>query len=190
MNIGIIAEDDSDVDVISAITLTLLKPQVVGFKKFVGGGCGKLRRKCSAWARNLVQQGCLWIIVVHDLDENDEAELKAHLTTAIRDCGAQLTIVLIPKREIESWLLYDARAIATALRERIHLPLPGNPENLVDPKNHLRSLVWNRYRKIYLHTTHNGRIANQIDPALLRRSRSFSPHFDFATRVRDLVRQH
>ena len=58
MNMGIIAEDDSDVAVIREITLALLKPHRVGFKRFVGNGCGKLRRKCEAWARNLVQQGC------------------------------------------------------------------------------------------------------------------------------------
>jgi hypothetical protein len=188
MNIGIIAEDDSDVEVISSITLTLLRPRIVGFKKFVGGGCGKVRRKCAAWARNLVQQGCLWIVVVHDLDENNAVELRNQLTAAILPSGAHMSVVLIPKREIEAWLLYDARAIAIALRERTHPPLPGNPEHLRDPKSHLCNLVWKKYRKIYLHTTHNGRIAKQIDTALLRGSPSFSPHFEFAARVRPLVR--
>ena len=54
MKIGIIAEDDSDVAVLREITLALLKPHRIGFKHFVGDGSGKLRRKCGAWARNLM----------------------------------------------------------------------------------------------------------------------------------------
>lgn len=141
MNAGIIAEDDSDVEVVSAITLELLKPHVIGFKKFVGGGCGKLRRKCEAWARNLVERDCSWIIVVHDLDENNEQQLRKQLTASVLPAGAQATVVLIPKREIEAWLLYDARAIAAAFRQRPLPPLPGNPEILRDPKRHLSDLV-------------------------------------------------
>jgi hypothetical protein len=66
---GIIAEDDSDVAVMREVTLTLLKPRVIGFRQFVGDGCGKLRRKCGAWAEILARQGCSWLVVVHDLDE-------------------------------------------------------------------------------------------------------------------------
>jgi hypothetical protein len=58
MKMGIIAEDDSDVAVLRELTLSLLKPSRIGFKHFVGHGCGKLRRKCRAWACNLVRQGC------------------------------------------------------------------------------------------------------------------------------------
>jgi hypothetical protein len=188
MNAGIIAEDDSDVAVVSAITLELLKPHVVGFKKFVSGGCGKLRRKCAAWARNLVERDCAWIIVVHDLDENDEQQLRRNLTVSVAPAGAQFSVVLIPKREIEAWLLYDARAIAAAFRQRVLLPLPGNPENLADPKKHLSDLVSRRYNRVYLNTLHNTLIAQHIKVALLRRSKSFAPHIAFTRRVAAAIR--
>ena len=183
MKMGIIAEDDSDVDIVSAVTLRLLKPNVIGFKKFVGGGCGKLRRKCAAWAKDLVDRGCLWIIVVHDLDEYNEQELRGELTASIALAGAQASIVLIPRREIEAWLLYDPRAIAATFRETDLPRLPGNPESLSDPKKHLRDLVQKRYHKIYLNTVHNGPIAQRINVALLRRSNSFLPHFTFTRNV-------
>jgi hypothetical protein len=183
MNAGIIAEDDSDVAVVSAMTLKLLTPQVIRFKKFVGGGCGKLRRKCSAWARNLVERDCRWIIVVHDLDQNNEIQLRAELTALVAPAEAQSTIVLLPKREIEAWLLYDARAIAGAFRETLLPPLPGNPENLRDPKRHLGDLVWRKYQKPYLNTLHNGLIAERMNVQLLRRSASFTPHFEFARQI-------
>lgn len=184
---GIIAEDNSDVSVIREITLTLLRPRTIGFKHFVGNGCGKLRRKCGAWARNLVLQGCPWIVVVHDLDVHDERQLRASLNAAVQPAGARASVILIPKREIEAWLLYDGRAIAAAFRERQHPPLPGNPESLSDPKKHMRDLIWRRYRKDYLNTVHNGLIARHIDVRQLRGSGSFAPHLTFAEAVRRML---
>jgi hypothetical protein len=188
MKMGIIAEDDSDVAVISVITLKLLKPHIVGFKKFVSGGCGKLQRKCSAWARILVQQGCSWIVVIHDLDDYNERKLRNQLAASVAPAGAQATVVLIPKREIEAWLLYDSKAIAAAFRQTLLLALPGNPESLWDPKKYLRDLVWKKYRKVYINTLHNFKIAEHIKVSTLRRSRSFSPHFNFAVRVAAMLR--
>jgi hypothetical protein len=188
MNMGIIAEDDSDVAVVSVITLELLRPHVVGFKKFVSGGCGKLRRKCAAWAENLVERGCLWIIVVHDLDENDEQRLRHELLDAILPAGAQASVVLIPRREIEAWLLYDPRAIAAAFNQTRLPSLPGNPESLLDPKKHLTDLIWKKYRKIYLNTLHNAQIAKHLNVQLLRRSRSFLPHYRFSGIVTPMLR--
>jgi hypothetical protein len=183
MKIGIIAEDDSDVAVISAITLKLLAPRLFSFKKFVGGGCGKLRRKTRVWAENLVQQGCLWIIVVHDLDENQEVELRRQLSAAVAPAGARSSAILLPKKEIESWLLYDPRAIAKAFRETSFVKLPGNPENLPDPKRYLGDAVWKKYRKRYLHTLHNAGIAQQLDVNTLNRSNSFAPQLVFRAEV-------
>jgi len=188
VKMGIIAEDDSDVAVLREITLAMLKPHAIGFSRFVGDGCGKLRRKCGAWARNLVQQGCPWIVVVHDLDVYDEQRLRSELSDAIAPARAKASVVLIPKREIEAWLLYDGGAIAAAFRENKRPRLPGNPESLVDPKKHLRDLIWKKYRKDYLNTVHNALIAKYVDVSLLGRSRSFAPHFVFTRTVRRMLR--
>jgi uncharacterized protein DUF4276 len=187
MKMGIIAEDDSDVAVLREVTLSLLRPHRIGFKRFVGNGCGKLRRKCGAWARNLVQQGCRWIVVVHDLDVHDEQNLRAELTAAVFPAGAQASVVLIPKREIEAWLLYDSHAIARAFRETHPPQLPGNPESLRDPKKHLRDLIWKKYQKEYLNTVHNCAIAKYLQLSLLRQSASFAPHVNFAAAVRNML---
>lgn len=187
MNLGIIAEDDSDVEVIKEITLKILSPHCLGFKKFVGDGCGKLRRKCKPWAENLVRQGCRWIAVVHDLDTFNEAELRSLLTAAIASAKADATVVVIPKREIEAWLLYDGRAIATAFRESKRPKLPANPESLGDPKKHLRDLVWTTYRKEYLNSVHNPKIAKNIDVSFLRESASFAPYPAFSAAVRSAL---
>jgi hypothetical protein len=184
VKMGIIAEDDSDVTVLREITLKLLRPHNVGFKKFVGNGCGKLRRKCGPWARNLVQQGCSWIMVAHDLDEYDESKLRNELSAAIRPAGANASVVLIPKHEIEAWLLYDGSAIAKAFGQSKLPNLPGNPESLSDPKRYLGDLIWRKYRKDYVNTLHNHVIAKNLDIARLNQSKSFAPHPLFVRIVR------
>lgn len=188
MKIGIIAEDDSDVAVIRELTLKLLGNRHIKFKRFIGHGCGKLRRKCRAWAKHLVEQGCLWLAVVHDLDLNDEQQLREQLTNAIAEVRARATVVLIPRQEIEAWLLFDANAIATAFNERRRLRLPGNPEALLNPKRCLRELIWRSYRKDYLSTIHNELIAKHIDVLQLRRSGSFSRHPIFVNEIRQSLR--
>ena len=185
MTIGIIAENDSDVAVMKEITPTSLKPHRVGFRKFVGHGGGKVQCKSKAWAENLVQQGCRWIALIHDLDTNDEAKLRAHLEAAVSLVNAEARVVVIPKREIESWLLYDGSAIAAAFRQAKQPKLPSDPESLADPKKHLRDLVWRTYRKDYLITVHNPKIAEKIDLSLLQRSESFAPYPPFCAAIRD-----
>jgi hypothetical protein len=183
MSIGIIAEDDSDVVVIRELTLSLIKPKKIGFKRRVGHGCGKLRRKCRVWADNLVREGCKWIIVAHDLDDYDEAKLHKELSNAIADARAQATVILIPRREIETWLLYDAEAIAKAFNERKKPKLPHNPELLPDPKDYLGKLISKEYDKEYLNTKHNELIANQVNVARLKKSQSFAAHPRFVANI-------
>jgi hypothetical protein len=188
VKMGVIAEEDSDVEVIREITLSILKPDKIGVSRFVGHGCGKLRRKCAPWACALVQKGCRWLVVIHDLDTHDEGRLRIGLTNAIAPAGASTTVVLIPKREIEAWLLYDGNAIAQAFNEKKQPRLPGDPEALSDPKNFLGDLVKKKYRKEYLNTVHNARIAKYIAPSRLRRCRSFMPHFGFTNTLKQGLR--
>lgn len=183
MKIGVIAEDDSDVVVIKELTLSLIRPRKIGFKRFVGKGCGKLRKKCRAWADNLARQGCPWIVVVHDLDQYNETELRAQLNSAIADVRASAILILIPRREIESWLLYDSNAIACAFNERLKPRLPHDPEMLTDPKSYLKNLVYREYDKEYLNTRHNELIAKNINIQRLQRSKSFSPHPPFVAKI-------
>jgi hypothetical protein len=188
MKVGIIAEDDTDVAVVREVTLSLMRPRTVGFKRFIGNGCGKLRRKCGAWAINLVQQGCPWLAVVHDLDLYNEQQLRVELTEAIAPAKPKASVVLIPKREIEAWLLYDALAIAQVFNENQLAKLPGQPETLTDPKKHLRDLIWKKYRKQYLNTIHNALIASRINVELLAKCASFAPHIIFAEQVKRMLK--
>ena len=123
------------------------------------------------------------MLLQHPLRER----LRTELNAAIAPARATASVVLIPKREIEAWLLYDGAAIATAFRQNEHPRLPGNPESLLDPKKYLRDLIWRKYGKDYLNTVHNARIARHIRVSYLRGSRSLAPHFGFIKTVRSML---
>ena len=85
LKIGVIAEEKNDVEVLYELTCKIINEREFSFKQFVGHGCGKLRRKCGAWAVNLLRRGCTHLVVVHDLDKRNESELRAELDSAIKD---------------------------------------------------------------------------------------------------------
>lgn len=85
MLIGIIAEERNDIDVLNKITGKLVEARRFAFKQFIGHGCGRVRKKCSSWARNLLKRGCNHLVIVHDLDVNIENELRTELTALIQD---------------------------------------------------------------------------------------------------------
>jgi len=177
--IGIIAEDLSDVAVIRHVTAKVVPGKSFSTKHFVGNGCGKLRRKCGAWAHDLCRRGCTHIVVVHDLDTANLHELRGLLEQAVANVRADSTIVLIPVREIEAWLLTDARAIKAVFNLRKEPKLPGNPESLQDPKSALEELVWRTSAKRYVNSIHNPLLAAAAKLQSLEKCRSFAPYPKF-----------
>jgi len=179
MDVGVIAEEINDVEVLYELTCKLTNPRGFSFKKFVGHGCGKLRRKCGAWAKNLLQRGCSHLIVIHDLDNNDETQLRRKLLDEVRDVDFGGLVILIPIREIEAWLLADAEALRTVFRIQAPLKTPVHPETVQDPKQKLRDVVWSASRKHYVNTIHNKKIAGAMRIETLQACPSFNPYPQF-----------
>lgn len=171
--IGVIAEDNSDIEVVSEILAKYINVNDFTVKKFIGHGCGKLRNKCASWAKLLTKQGCSHILLFHDLDRHCETVLRKDLEDKIRLQGICDSIVVIPIEEMEAWLLSDPEAIKSAFS------LKSKPKNISDceaissPKEYLRNLVWSLGRKKYLNTVHNKKIANLTSLNNLKRCRSF-----------------
>lgn len=178
--LGLIAEDQSDVDVLQELARKLARKRF-GVRKFLGYGCGRIQAKSRAWADQLQRQGCSLLMVVSDLDRRDLVELTANLSTAVASCRIQSRVVIVPVREIEAWLLADHQAITQALKLQQPIKKQPNPEAVPNPKERLRDLVRERSkgRLTYLNTVHNGRIAKHIHVANLKRCRSFDSFEQF-----------
>ncbi|MBT1071072.1 DUF4276 family protein [Pelotalea chapellei] len=163
--VGIIAEDDSDVESIRLLIKRISGKENIGAKKFVGKGCGKIKRKCSAWANQLKQKGCGVLIVVHDLDRNQEGILRKQIIDSLVPNPFSKWLVSIPTEELEAWLLSDSNAIKDALKLR---KMPDNihhPETVISPKEHLGSIVekCSDDTVVYINTKHNSKIVEKID---------------------------
>lgn len=183
MLIGVIAEARSDIEVLYALTCKLVDSRNFSFKQFSGAGCGKLRRKCTAWAHNLLKRGCSHLVLIHDLDNNDERELRSELTQQVTSVKFKGYIVLIPIREIESWLLADPEAIRKTFSIKTALKVPKKPETILRPKEKLRDLVWQYGKKQYINTIHNRKIAEHVELARLQICKSFTPYPSFIKQV-------
>jgi len=177
--IGVIAEDASDVSVINVILEKYIDKRNFTVKKFVGNGCGKLRNKCGAWAKMLAKSGCEHIMVFHDLDRNDEGEIRNELLSKVRKEDYPNSIIVIPIEELEAWLLADAKAIKEAFNLNTSPKEINNSEIISSPKEHLRDLVWKFGRKRYLNTTHNQKIAELCSLASFLRCKSYRPFDEY-----------
>jgi hypothetical protein len=177
--IGVLAEEKNDIDVLYQLTCKVIDERSFRFSKFVGHGCGKLRRKCSAWAQNLLRRGCRYLVVMHDLDREDESALRQQLEGAIRGLSYDASLILIPIEELEAWLLCDAHALKRVFSMKKLPRTPIHPEGITGPKEHLRSLVKKSCGKYYFNTIHNEKIASNMTVANLESCPSFSPYPEF-----------
>ena len=177
--IGVIAEDNSDVEVIEEIIAKKKSRHSFKIKKFVGHSCGKVRTKCHEWARILSIQNCSILILLHDLDENLVDDLRQDLEQKLQPSPIASHIIAIPVREIKAWLLADHEAVNKTFG--LSLKKIPNPESIRRPKEYLRDLVYLRSqkRRVYINTAHNGKIAGKSTLRQLCRCQSFVPLNDF-----------
>ena len=180
---GIIAEDNSDVEVINEIFKKYFKRNTFCIKKFVGKGCGKLRQKCGDWALNLSQRGCNHVFVFHDLDKENELELRQIIEDKIDVAHNKNYLVIIPIREMEAWLLSDSNAIKFAFNLRKVPKKIGNTEFINSPKEYLSNEVWKIGKIRYLNTIHNVKIARYIKINNLLKCRSYKRLNDYLENI-------
>ncbi|MCK4792189.1 MAG: DUF4276 family protein [Desulfobacteraceae bacterium] len=181
MIIGVIAEDNSDIDVLYELTCKLTKENTFSFKSFNGHGSGMIRRKCTAWAKNLFQRGCSHLVVLHDLDEYKENELRLKLRACVHNVNFKGYVILIPVHELEAWLLADAKSLKEVFH-MVKLPkLPRNPEAVKRPKEKLRDIIWKATNKYYVNTIHNKKIAAACRISKVKNCKSFCPYPKFIT---------
>ena len=155
---GLIAEDDTDIEVVKEIFAKFFEQSQFSTKKFVGRGCGKLKNKCGVWAENLFRRGCNYVFVFHDLDKNDYNELKRSLELKVCPTEYPNSLIVIPVQEIEAWLLSDSLAIKKVFNLSATPKIRKNLEAIESPKEYLKKLVWRSGKKRYLTTAHNKKL--------------------------------
>lgn len=139
--IGIIAEDDTDVDVARVLIGKVARGKSFSVKKFSANGCGKLIGKCYQWSVQLHARGCELLVVLHDLDEKQENQLRQFLERALSGSPISRRIIVIPIKEIEAWLLSDHQAIEQAMNLKQRIERVANPQSVANPKEYLRELI-------------------------------------------------
>ncbi len=183
VHIGVIAEEQNDIDVLYQLTCKLVAENSFSFHKFIGHGCGKLRRKCKAWGKNLIWRGCTHLVVMHDLDGGDESKLLKELNQAIESLSCDGSLILIPIQEVEAWLLCDASALKEVFNMKKKPKVPAEPERIRKPKEHVRDLVQRSCGKYYVNTIHNAKIAAEIGITSLKACGSFRPYRKFLVQM-------
>lgn len=179
-HIGVIAEDESDVKVFESLTAKLIKDHLFSVKWFKGGGSGKLRRKCGAWAQNLFAKKCKIVVVIHDLDQNDEDDLRNKITKQLGSGAPGKHLILIPIQEIESWLLADRDAVKSTFSIRNLPKIPADTESIQNPKEFLRDIVTRNSKTRYVNTVHNKVLASAVSVnVVMKKCPSFRPYPEF-----------
>jgi len=183
--IGIIAEDISDVATLDILIRKIGKAPY-SIRSFKGDGGGKIVGKCHAWSQNLRDQGCRYLLIVHDLDSAEIGHLRAKLETALGVSPIDTHLIVIPVREIEAWLLADHRAITKAMKLRVTINQIANPEAIPNAKEYLGRLIYTKsgHQRRYINTIDNAKIAVECVPTNLQRCRSFVPFHQF---IRDHI---
>ncbi|GGI58072.1 DUF4276 family protein [Winogradskyella haliclonae] len=169
--IGLIVEDNSDFTSLKIIISRIIKKNNLTFKKAIGNGCGKMKRKAVSYANVLSNKGCDLIILVHDLDRNDLKTLRTELNQTINMSNAKNKFVCIPIEEIEGWFLSDPEGIKNAFGLKRIPNIKGNPETVTSPKEKLEDFVFqcSNKSKIYLNTKHNNLLSASLDLEKIRK---------------------
>jgi len=182
--VGIIAEDDSDVDSARVLIHRIANDEKIGISKCVGKGCGRINRKCHSWSGQLKEKGCSLLILIHDLNGNSNNlhDLEIKIRQALRPCPITIHLICIPVHEFEAWLLSDSRAIKTAMKLQKAPNIKYPPETISAPKEYLGELIYraSNGEKVYMNTRHNSKIAEKMSLNLARtKCPSFRPFYHF-----------
>jgi len=181
-NVGIIAEDISDVNSIQIIIKRIKEKNNIGFKHFVGRGHGKIINKCNEWADQLFRRGCYTLIIIHDSDDNSPKKIFSMIKSLLNFCPFKKYLISIPIQELETWLLSDPVAIKKSVNLIKEPKIKGSLETINSPKEYLGKVILCNSNKqvIYLNTKHNEKIAENVSlEMILQKCPSFLPFYEF-----------
>jgi len=183
--LGILGEDNSDVESLKVIVRRLRKDESISIKGKGYDGCGQLLRKGARQLELLAELGCSHFIVCYDSDGHSPlSRFNEVVERVVKPAGVmEKSCIVIPVEELEAWLLADIEAVVNVCKSWRPGPIP-NPERIPSPKEHLEKLSRDsKHRPRYSHAVHNEKLSKYIDlDKVSRKCPSFKPLEDFVTK--------
>ncbi|MCY1073452.1 DUF4276 family protein [Archangium lansingense] len=186
--IGLVAEDDTDVDTLKVIVNRVME-RPTGFRKRVGNGCARIRHKAGIWLKQLGDEGCTAVIVLHDLDRNPANNALNAIDKLYRDlekvCSGSGVVhfICIPVEEIEAWFWADEKVVKRVGRGegKAH----PNPEAISRPKEGLIRLSRGANKKPLYSTNENVKLAELLSLDICReKCPSFRGLYSFLQQIK------
>lgn len=159
--IALIAEDETDCDTIRVIARRVLNNQSLRIKIWAAKGCGNLKKDLPAKLKAMSNQGCDAFIIIHDLDRNDEAQLRITLEKASSIVKGANRHICIPIEELEAWFWSDLEVIKSVGRGKGNAE--RNPHLISSPKEKLIKLSVGDNRKPRYSTNENVELAAKLN---------------------------
>lgn len=181
--IGVIGEDQSDVDMLTQLIRRLANNQRLEIKTKGYRGCGEMLRKGAAQLKAYnTAYDCRRFVVCYDSDRSAPQERMDQLKREIIDRSGLHSefCALVPTQEIESWILADLHAVTKVITSWVPDKDISNPESINDPKEFLEKLSRRFKKPLYSHAVHNPKIAVHLDlDKVSAKCMSFRPLVDF-----------
>jgi Domain of unknown function (DUF4276) len=180
---GVIGEGDSDTETLKVLIRRLAENPRLPVKIKSFGGCSRMLKDGARQLQAFIDIGMKKLIVAYDADGHPTEQCKNLVISRIVQPSQTENIccALIPKEEIEAWILADVEALEKVCRWWRVSPVTGDPESIPNPKDHLEGL--NRHWKgkpAYSHVVHNSRVAGFLNlDTVHRRCPSFRPLKEF-----------
>lgn len=180
--IGVIAEDASDVEVITEILAKYMVRNTFSVKSMIGHGCGRIKQKCDSWSRLLFKRGCEHVFLFHDLDRDNECNLRKLLEKKLSPQEVPNSLIVIPIEELEAWLLSDTKAIQYVFSLPKCPKKISNCESVSSPKEHLAKMVLSGGKR-YVNTIHNKKISERVSLENLKRCPSYAEFDNYLVKI-------
>jgi hypothetical protein len=180
---AVLAEDDSDVEVLTALIRLIAGRSNIRVKGKGFGGSGNLlngaARQTKAWG-----QEPSWFIICLDSDGKEPEAVRGSIRAALK--AGQLDVkrydhaIVVPVQELEAWMIADEQAIATVIPSLVIAEV-RSPERLANPKEWLKNQSRGKgSRPKYASATFNVRVAPHLNVAKVQaKCPSFRELVDF-----------
>lgn len=162
--LAILAEDESDAEVIAHIVKRFLNNEKLSIKKKGYGGCAELRRKGARDIKSWSARGVAKFIVCHDADSESPRTIHDKvMQTVVRPSGVQgKCCIAVPVQEIEAWLIADETAF-TEVKKTFQFVRHSQPEGIQSPKEWLiRQSKASNGKPLYSPKTFNAAVARHL----------------------------